>query len=112
MKVFAKAKFDVASDKLLPDQHESRVQSLTELINFNSVHNASHPFCVQAKADGSLNTVTHAEFKDAVSRCAEWVRDALAPSTSGEPVALLMESDFGLVVHEFALISAETPVGT
>ncbi|TLD33420.1 hypothetical protein PspLS_00308 [Pyricularia sp. CBS 133598] len=108
MKVFVKATFDVTSDKLLTDQNESRVQSLTELIDFNSVHNASHPFCVQAKADGSLNAVTHAEFKDAVSRCADWVRGALdAASTPGEPVALLMESDFSLVVYEFALISSE-----
>lgn len=112
MKVFVKAEFDVASDKLLASQHdEGRVQSLTELINFNSVHNASHPFCVQAKADGSLDAVTHAQFKDAVSRCADWAREALAPLTPGEPVALLMESDLGLVAYEFALISAETPVG-
>lgn len=110
MKAFVRAEFDVESPApRTADQSDSRVQSLTELIDFNSLHNASHPFCVQTKSDGSLHAVTHAAFKTAVSRCADWARDEVAASVAGEPVALLMESDVGLVVHEFALISIQTP---
>lgn len=111
MKAFVRAEFDVESPTPREGQSDGRVQSLTELLDFNALHNASHPFCVQAKSDGSLDTVTHAAFKAAVSRCADWARDAVAAPVAGAPVALLMESDVGLVVHEFALISIETPVG-
>lgn len=104
---FIRARFDLTAEHPLDDGDVTRVQSLIELIDFNHVHNASHAFCIQAKADGALSPFTHAEFKAAVSRCAAWARDAL--STTVAPVALLMESDVGLVIHEFALISNGKP---
>ena len=93
-------------------------QSLVELIDFNSTHNASHTFCLRAKPDGSLSPVTYAEFKTAVSRCASWAQGVLPTASPGDdkattgraPVALLMESDVGLVIHEFGLISIDTPL--
>ncbi|KAK7912250.1 hypothetical protein PG985_014731 [Apiospora marii] len=114
---FIRAKLDLTSDQPLDDGDATRVQSLIELIDFNHAHNASHTFCIQAKSDGSLSQVTHAEFKAAVSRCATWAanifENTVAPDgiarTDKAPVALLMESDVGLVIHEFALISNGTP---
>ena len=111
MKAFIRAEFDLESPTPREDHDDSRVQSLTELIDFNALHNAAHPFCIQAKSDGSLHTVTHAACKVSVSRCVDWARNAVAAPAAGEPVALLMESDVGLVVHEFAFISMQTPVG-
>ncbi|KAK7994014.1 hypothetical protein PG989_007395 [Apiospora arundinis] len=114
---FVRAKFDLTSDRSLDDEDTNRVQSLIELIEFNSTHNASHPFCLQAKSDGSLSPVTHATFKAAVSRCATWAQDTLSSTVNDDykatggraPVALLMESDVGLVIHEFGLMSIGTP---
>ncbi|KAJ0165996.1 L-2-aminoadipate reductase, partial [Colletotrichum tanaceti] len=92
------------------------------LIDFNAAHNPSHPFCVQAKAAGPFDTVTHAEFKVAVSRCAAWLKENLPLTSAGDnksdsaasnktmaPVALFMESGVGLVMHEFALMSIGVP---
>ncbi|KAK8116960.1 uncharacterized protein PG998_005241 [Apiospora kogelbergensis] len=117
MRPFVRAEFDLTTDQPSNDQDEGRVQSLVELIDFNSNHNASHPFCLQAKPDGSLSLVTHAEFKTAVYRCAAWAQAMLPSTLAGDdkavagraPVALLMESDVGLVIHEFSLMSINTP---
>ncbi|KAK8137271.1 hypothetical protein PG984_005211 [Apiospora sp. TS-2023a] len=117
IKPFVRAKFDLTSDQPLKDRDATRVQSLIELIDFNHDHNASHTFCIQAKSDGALSPVTHAEFKAAVSRCATWAHNIFSNTVASDdnagageaPVALLMESDVGLVIHEFALISNGTP---
>ncbi|KAK7998983.1 hypothetical protein PG991_014658 [Apiospora marii] len=114
---FMRANFDLTSYQPLDDGDVTRVQSLIELIDFNHAHNASHTFCIQAKSDGGLSPITHAEFKVTVSRCAIWAHDTLSgtvvpndiTTADKAPVALLMESDVGLVIHEFALISNGTP---
>ncbi|KAK8054756.1 hypothetical protein PG994_009823 [Apiospora phragmitis] len=107
IKPFARARFDLSSDQPISDEDSSRVQSLIELIDFNSTHNASHTFCIQGKSDGSLSPVTHAEFKAA---CFSKTLAADDNATAERaPVALLMESDVGLVIHEFALISNGAP---
>ncbi|KAF6788140.1 gluconate kinase [Colletotrichum sojae] len=110
---FVRPAVNFASDKRL----EGHLHSLPELIDFNAVHNPSHTFCVQAKPTGSFDTISHAEFKVAVSRCAAWLRQNLPtrktsggfPLTETAPVALFMESDVGLVIYEFALISIGVP---
>ncbi|KAH6896732.1 hypothetical protein B0T10DRAFT_602160 [Thelonectria olida] len=92
------------------------LHSLPELVDFNAQNNATHPFCVQAKADG-VDVFTHADFKTAVSNCARWIKEnvPLRETTDPEattkmaPVALFMQSDFALVVHEFALLSIGVP---
>ncbi|KXX82807.1 L-aminoadipate-semialdehyde dehydrogenase large subunit [Madurella mycetomatis] len=100
-----------------PQKLEGFLHSLPELVDFNAANNAAHPFCIQAKPTPPFDTITHGEFKVAVSRCAAWLKEnlplgpALMPTslTKMAPVALLMESDFGLVVHEFALMSLGVP---
>ncbi|KAF7562622.1 hypothetical protein G7046_g1521 [Stylonectria norvegica] len=95
---------------------EGCLHSLPELVDFNAIHNATHPFCIQAKADG-LDTFSHADFKVAVANCAAWIRENVPlkettdPNalTKWAPVALFMQSDFGLVLHEFALLSLGVP---
>ncbi|KAK7430456.1 hypothetical protein QQZ08_002975 [Neonectria magnoliae] len=92
------------------------VHSLPELVDFNAQNNADHPFCIQAKSDG-LDTFTHADFKTAVSNCAAWIKENVPLRESTEPngltkmapVALFMQSDFALVIHEFALLSIGVP---
>lgn len=107
-----------ATNYASPEKLEGFLNSLPELVDFNAVNNAAHPFCIQAKPTPPFDTITHGEFKVAVSRCAAWLKEnlplgpALMPKslTKMAPVALLMESDFGLVVHEFALMSLGVPV--
>ncbi|KAK7419763.1 hypothetical protein QQX98_003135 [Neonectria punicea] len=92
------------------------LHSLPELVDFNAQNNADHPFCIQAKSDG-LDTFTHADFKTAVANCAAWIKENVPLRASTEPngltkmapVALFMQSDFGLVIHEFALLSIGVP---
>lgn len=94
------------------------IHSLPELVDFNSLNNQHHTFCVQAKSSEPFDTITHGEFKVAVSKCAAWLKENLPirPSSDDKaltkmaPVALFMESDIGLVIHEFALMSIGVPV--
>ncbi|KAK4172027.1 L-aminoadipate-semialdehyde dehydrogenase large subunit [Triangularia setosa] len=109
VKLFIKAVLNYAS----PDRLSGCLHSLPELIDFNALNNPSHPFCIQAKSTAPHATITHGEFKVAASRCAGWLKGnlPLGPAviedsvTKMAPVALLMESDFGLVLHEFALMA-------
>jgi hypothetical protein len=111
---FARPAVNFASTERL----EGCMHSLPELVDFNAVNNASHPFCIQAASSGALDTITHGEFKVAVSRCAAWLKENLPiRPAAGEkaltkmaPVALFMQSDIGLVIHEFALMSIGVPV--
>lgn len=114
MRAFVKAKVDFFSS----ERKEDYVHSLPELIDFNAVHNPDHLFCVQARSNGPFINVTHAQFKVAVDQCAQWIADNVKLPTAATknglaerpPVALLMESDFGLIVHQFALVSMGIPV--
>ncbi|KAH7305896.1 hypothetical protein B0I35DRAFT_483651 [Stachybotrys elegans] len=110
---FNKAPIDFVSTKRQP----GAVCSLPELVDYNAQHNSSHNFCIQGKPGGEFDTFTHADFKVAAANCAKWLKANLplgpsqAPNaiTKNAPVALFMESDFGLVVHEFALLSLGIP---
>ncbi|KAK4200400.1 L-aminoadipate-semialdehyde dehydrogenase large subunit, partial [Triangularia verruculosa] len=109
VKPFIRAVLNYAS----PDRLSGCLHSLPELIDLNALSNPSHPFCIQAKSTAPHDTITHGEFKVAASRCAGWLKGnlplgpAVIPDsvTKMAPVALLMESDFGLVLHEFALMA-------
>jgi acyl-CoA synthetase (AMP-forming)/AMP-acid ligase II len=109
MRAFVKAKVDFFSS----ERKEDHVHSLPELIDFNSVHNPDHLFCIQARSNAPFINVTNAQFKIAVDQCAQWIANNVKLSSVATknglaekpPVALLMESDFGLIVHQFALIS-------
>lgn len=105
-----------------PERLEGRMHSLPELVNFNAESNAGHAFCMQMRTDGSLDTINHADFKVALDNCIRWLKTNVPnianPTSSGAsgiitnaaPVALLMESDFNLIVHEFSLMSIGVPV--
>lgn len=114
MRPFVKAKVDFFSS----ERKENYVHSLPELIDFNAVHNPDHLFCVQARSNEPPINVTNAQFKLAVDQCAQWIATNVKLPTAATknglaerpPVALLMESDFGLIVHQFALVSMGIPV--
>lgn len=111
---FVKPKVNFASAERL----DGCIHSLPELVDFNSLNNSNHTFCVQAKSAEPFDTITHGEFKVAVSKCAAWLKENLPIRPTNDekaltkmaPVALFMESDIGLVIHEFALMSIGVPV--
>jgi hypothetical protein len=111
---FVKGELHFTSNVRLKDH----LHSIPELIDFNAHHNADHPFCIQANSCAEPNIFTHGDFKIAVANCAQWLRDKVPirettdpkALTKMGPVALLMQSDVGLVIHEFALISLGAPV--
>ncbi|KAL2813646.1 hypothetical protein BDW59DRAFT_167454 [Aspergillus cavernicola] len=112
--------------KLYPTADETGyIRTLPEVIEFNAQTNPHHVFCIQAKKKPdvqvpSLIAVSNFRLKQAISRCAEWLRRNLSlelPTiaedgavSKGAPVALLMESDLGLWLHEMALIGLGVPV--
>ncbi|KAL4994640.1 hypothetical protein BDV10DRAFT_188841 [Aspergillus recurvatus] len=100
------------------------IRTLPEVIEFNAQANPDHVFCLQAKKRPdspvlSLASVTNRQLKQAISQCAGWLKNHLQlqlPAVidgsvkKGAPVALLMESDIGLLIHEMALIGLGVPV--
>ncbi|KIA75341.1 NRPS-like enzyme [Aspergillus ustus] len=112
--------------KLYPAAHETGyIRTLPEVVELNARENPDHLFCLQAKKslDSSIPTlipVTNAQLRDAVARCAKWLRASLelqlltvsedGSIKKGAPVALLMESDVGLWIHEMALMGMGVPV--
>lgn len=114
MRPFAKANVDFFS----AERKENYIHSLPELVDFNAVHNPDHLLCIQARSNAPWVKVTNAQFKVAIDQCAQWITDNVKlPEiktknglTERPPVALLMESDFGLLVHQFALVSMGIPV--
>jgi len=106
---------------------EHAVRSVPELIDFNAKFNGNYIFCIQVEKalhedSPSLLHVTHAELKNAICRCAQWICSSVqelvlpemtadgAPSRKGPPIALLLDSDVNLLVHTYALMSLGVPV--
>ncbi|PYH92915.1 acetyl-CoA synthetase-like protein [Aspergillus ellipticus CBS 707.79] len=93
------------------------LHSVLELIDFNAVHNTEHPFCIQARPSGPHDVITHGQFKTAVDGCAQWMEESVLAGDRGKgtaftdvaPVALLMDSDVGLLIHQFALLKIGVP---
>jgi acyl-CoA synthetase (AMP-forming)/AMP-acid ligase II len=112
LRPFVRAKVDFAS----LEKKEGYVRSLPELIDFNAIHNPDYMFCIQARPDDSFIEVTCRQFKIAIGRCAQWITESLElqggrnGETTQSPIALLMESDLGLLIYQFALISLGIPV--
>ncbi|KAL6231238.1 hypothetical protein BDW75DRAFT_244087 [Aspergillus navahoensis] len=111
--------------RLYPARDETGlIRTLPEVIEFNARANPDHVFCLQAKkcphsSALSLVSVTNCQLKQAVSQCAAWLKSHLQlqlPTVvdgavkKGAPIALLMESDIGLLIHEMALIGLGVPV--
>lgn len=108
-----------------PDQDSNNIRTVPELIEYNAQYNPNHPFCLQAAEnsaiDLSLLVVTHLQLKQAILRCSAWLVANIAelslPQKSdggkvvkGTPVALLMDSDIGLLLHLLSLMGLGVPV--
>lgn len=110
----------------LQTQDNTSIQTIPELIEHNATHNPHYPFCIQAQkqtqhAPPQLHSVSHLQLKRAIVQCQAWLLKTLAelklPSSSndgtvckGPPVALFVESDVGLLIHLFSLMSLGVPV--
>jgi len=96
-----------------------------ELIEYNVQYNPKHPFCVQAAEKGAtdltLLVVTHLQLKQAILRCSAWlvanIVELRLPQKSyggkvvkGAPIALLTDSDIGLLFHSLSLMGLGVPV--
>lgn len=114
MRPFVRANVDFFS----AERKINYINSLPELIDFNAVHNPDHILCIQARSNDPFVNVSHAQFRAAIDQCVQWITDNVklptdTPKnslTERHPVALLMESDIGLLVHQFALLSMGIPV--
>lgn len=108
---------------------QDRIRTLPELIVYNSRVNAEHVFCVQTRkrteqqqpGGSGFVRVTHLQLAQAVGKCSEWLvqnvgelrrpwRDESGASRKGPPIALLMESDVGILFHLFAFMTLGVPV--
>ncbi|KAL3462250.1 hypothetical protein BJX64DRAFT_288581 [Aspergillus heterothallicus] len=112
--------------KLYPAEHETGyICTLPEVVEFNARENPDHIFCLQARKSSESSTstlipVTNIQLRDAIAQCAIWLKRNLPlglPTVSedgsvkkGAPVALLLESDVGLWIHEMALLGMGVPV--
>lgn len=101
-------------DPRAPPQDGATIKSAVDLVEFNSTENGCQLFCLQAykTLDGTdLHRITYKEFRDMVSNCQGWI-DKYIPQSSIEEsktpqrkhVALLLDSDVGLLVYLFAIM--------
>ncbi|KAL8919503.1 MAG: hypothetical protein Q9172_004957 [Xanthocarpia lactea] len=102
------------------------LRTLPELVNFHSLHNPDHLFCLQAEengnADGYIFTeIRYGQLREAIVRCQGWLEDCLKETeppirnedgtfTKSSPVALFMESNVGMTVYVLSLIGLGMPV--
>lgn len=118
---FKKANIDLQSHSA-----GCEIRTLSELIEFNARQNADYPFCVQAKKEGpsassTFLTCSHLQLKQAILQCSAWLLTTVAELklpfksgddevTKGAPIALLVESDVGLLIYKLSLIGLGVPV--
>lgn len=102
------------------------IKTACDLIDFNADRNPDHLFCLQAEKspNGSKNPsflrITYRSFRDMVLRCQQWIEEHIreihlpilidGKTVKSRPVALLLDSDIGLLVHLFALMGMGVPV--
>lgn len=110
----------------LQAQDNSSIQTIPQLIEHNADRNPDHSFCLQAQketkdAPAQILSVSHTVLKRSILHCQEVLIESILalelPSSSsdgsihkGSPVALLLESDIGLLIHLFALVGLGVPV--
>ncbi|MDI1486702.1 MAG: putative NRPS-like protein biosynthetic cluster [Ramalina farinacea] len=109
----------------LQAQDNSSIQTIPQLIEHNADRNPDHSFCLQAQketkdAPAQILSVSHTVLKRSILHCQEVLIESILalelPSSSsdgsihkGSPVALLLESDIGLLIHLFALVGLGVP---
>ncbi|KAF2135592.1 uncharacterized protein K452DRAFT_281299 [Aplosporella prunicola CBS 121167] len=111
------------------DPSKDEIRSLPELLEFNARNNPNHIFCIQAEKSRSndetdgldFQRISHLQFSDAVRACSQWLQEHVpelkTPQRNeqnevikGPPIALLMESDVGILIHIMALMSLGVPL--
>lgn len=102
------------------------IRTIPELIEYNAKVNPDALYCIQALKPQDEQTtkasrVSMRQLRNAIWRCSDNLRggligfDDLSASKEGqtpikpEPVALLLDSDMGLLVHLFSLLSLGVP---
>ncbi|KAL2067492.1 hypothetical protein VTL71DRAFT_1917 [Oculimacula yallundae] len=121
---FIPAKIGVREDDFVLDT----IRTLPELIAYNARVNPEHIFCVQTRKSTEQQSsrsqsvrVTHLQLARAIRKCSEWLvhnvgeirrpwRDESGAIHKGSPVALLMESDVGIIFHLLAFMKLGVPV--
>lgn len=120
------------SISLHSDDGNSDIRTLLDLVEFHARHNPEHTFCIQArKADNnderergiiSFVEITFSQLKEAILQCQTWLTETVQELqlprrphadqgvSKGPPIALLMDSNAGLVVHLLALTGLGVPV--
>ena len=112
----------------LEDGESTGIQTVLELIEHNALYNPGHAFCIQAQKQAEapglkIQTVSHLRLKRSIAGCQAWfLRTVTEIETAdvldegkverGKPVALLVESDIGLLIHLFSLMGLGVPVRT
>ncbi|KAF7507856.1 hypothetical protein GJ744_010020 [Endocarpon pusillum] len=109
------------------DKDCDAIRTVPELIDFNAKHNPDQLFCLQATKAGqdvihaTTIAITHLQLWHAISRCSTRLIAEIAELklpfensdggfTKSQPVALYLESDVGLLIHLFSLMSLGVPV--
>lgn len=125
--LLAKRAFKPANLDLKQHSTTSSVRTIPELIEYNAKINPDALYCVQAlkpqdEGTGRASQVTMHQLRNAVWQCSGDLRgwlvgidDSSCSSNDGQthvkpdPVALLLDSDIGLVIHLFSLLSLGVP---
>lgn len=110
----------------LQAQDETSIQTIPELIEHNAAHNPHHLFCIQTQkriqsARPELLSISYLQLKRAILYCQAWLLHNITELklpvivnggtvSKGSPVALMVESDVGLLIHLFSLMSLGVPV--
>jgi acyl-CoA synthetase (AMP-forming)/AMP-acid ligase II len=107
-----------------PPPSNAAIKTVADLIEFNADKNPHHLFCIQMQSGSSPPLrITNKLLRDTISTCQEWVlktvREAKQTITNdageaikGSPVAIMMDSNFDLLVHLFSLIGLGIPVSS
>ncbi|KAJ5598871.1 NRPS-like enzyme [Penicillium hordei] len=97
------------------------IRTLPDLVDFHGKHNLQHTFCIQATRDQSFVSVSYGKLQRAVVRCQARLKredsglhpptaDADGHVTKCAPVAILTESQVGLVIYVLACMGMGVPV--
>lgn len=122
----AKQAFKPADIDLEKPLGSASIRSIPELIEYNAKVNPDAIYCVQAIKPQDNETrkesqVTMRQLRDAVWHCSADLRGCLIglddsnPSSESQnhvkpdPVAILLDSDIGLLIHLFSLLSLGVP---
>jgi hypothetical protein len=115
--------FDVSS----PPTKHTQLKTIAQLLDFNAKNNPNYIFCVQAERPlddvkgPPLLRLTHKSFQAMTLNCQIWTQehvkelqipilDEKGTIAKGAPIALLLDSDIGLLAYFFALAGLGIPV--